>query len=91
MIGVNLVAVAFDNFDIPGGGHATGLLIICHLIRNEAITVILDTNFTLSGNNVHIAIIDKLIRLQKHTRIGITLVISSKSILRLNLRRDNCN
>ncbi|MCY1381230.1 hypothetical protein D9M69_691130 [compost metagenome] len=91
MIGVNLVAVAFDNLHIPGRGHAAGLLVVGNLVRNEAIAVILNANFTLSGNNVHITIIDKLIRLQKHTSIRIALVICPQSILRLNLRRDNCN
>ncbi len=91
MIRVNLVTVTFDNLNIPGRSHAAGLLIVRNLVCNEAIAVILNANFTLSGNNVHIAIIDELIRLQKHTRIWIALVIGPESILRLNLRRDNCN
>lgn len=91
MVGVNLVAIALYNFNVPSRSHATGLLIIGHFIRDEAIAVIFNANFTLSGNDVHIAIIDKLICLQKHTRIRIALVICSQSILRLNLRRKDCD
>ncbi len=81
MVGVDLVAVAFDDFDIARRGHAPRLLVIGHLVSDKVIAVILDTHLALSRDGIDVTIIDKLVGLQEHARIRIALVIGAKSVL----------
>src|SRR5690606_22773029 len=87
MIRIDAVAIAFDNFDITARSHAACLLIVSYLIGNQPVAVIFNTHGTLSSDQILITIINQLIRLQKHTRVWVALIVSGKRILRQSCRR----
>ena len=91
MFGVDLVAVAFDDFNITRRGHTPRLLVIGYLVGDEMVAVILDTHFALSRDGIDVAIIDELVCLQKHARIRIALIIGCESVLCRCRRGQGCD
>lgn len=46
-VGIDLVAARLDQFDVAMGNHATGLLVVFHLLGHHAVARIIHANHTL--------------------------------------------
>ncbi len=69
LVGIDLVAARLDQLDVAMGDHATGLLVIFHLLGHHTVARIFHANHALRDDALGIAVIGQFICCKQEFRI----------------------